>query len=587
VLLILRVSDARSKDIKTASLGSHDIKPYKKLPTKNIIPEKSFDIVIDPIDPKRISKEPIKSLTKSSMVKAGLVFWGTIGVYYLAKTTNILSYFGWGAKNSKDLNRGEITSKKMGENDLTVRRDLETKIQANNPSMNHISQTYKGEDRTVKFKEIEIEKFEDLQEEDKNLLDGRSFNRRSISIENPIPNQHIIVGKSFNLTINGNDVFNSSSALSFLDAINIPNWLTSYCNPKLIGTCDVPGGHILLHDNYAYVSGRGSGLYIIDVSNPMNPILKGSYITSSAVGASVVDNYTYFLTYHDLHIIEISDPQNPTFKGSYEIPGNPDGIKIVDNYAYIVAWNSGLHVIEVSDPPNPIFKGSYVTDYGAHGIYVLGNYAYIINSHPASFHVVDISDPLHPTLKGSYRLSGGSIVALSGNYAYVEDIYPTRLRIIDVNDPTNPHPIGDEYGIHGFSGIAISGNYAYVTGGYEYGDLGLKIIDISDPSNLMLKGSYETPAKALGVAVSSDYVYVTDGDKGLHIIFPNFNELTLSGTPEFTGTYNIDISACNEAKEYIIDSFNVIVENNAPIVLNPIQDQTATAIPAEHFLEVN
>jgi len=46
--------------------------------------------------------------------------------------------------------------------------------------------------------------------------------------------------------------------------------------------------------NYAYVADGGSGLQIIDISNPINPTLKSNYDTSDfAYGVQVVGNYAY------------------------------------------------------------------------------------------------------------------------------------------------------------------------------------------------------------------------------------------------------------------------------------------------------
>jgi hypothetical protein len=86
--------------------------PVKKLPTKNIIFKIPVFTITDPMDSKRVSKEPTGYLKASSIVKAGLVFSATIGVYYLTKATKIISYFRWEVKNSKDASKGEITKER-------------------------------------------------------------------------------------------------------------------------------------------------------------------------------------------------------------------------------------------------------------------------------------------------------------------------------------------------------------------------------------------------------------------------------------------------------------------------------------------
>ena len=75
------------------SLGSHKKIPSKKLPAKNIFSNIQPPVITDPIDPKRISKKFANRLTMSSAVKAGLVFFATVGSYYLTKATKIFFLF--------------------------------------------------------------------------------------------------------------------------------------------------------------------------------------------------------------------------------------------------------------------------------------------------------------------------------------------------------------------------------------------------------------------------------------------------------------------------------------------------------------
>ena len=114
----------KSKETEMISPINQKIMSFKKLTAKNIFFNKQELIITNPIDPTRISKEPTNCLTKSSLVKAGLVFLVTVGGYYLAKTTNILSYFGWREKNQnlKDVGNSEIVKVKNRANALNVRK---------------------------------------------------------------------------------------------------------------------------------------------------------------------------------------------------------------------------------------------------------------------------------------------------------------------------------------------------------------------------------------------------------------------------------------------------------------------------------
>jgi hypothetical protein len=579
------IQKVESKETEMISPINHTTMPSKKLPIEYIISNIQLSVITDPIDPKRISKESTNSLTMSSAVKAGLVFFGTLGVYYLTKTTNILSCFGWGAKNSdsKNIGSSEIAKVKNRENAMSVGTNLETARQGvNSPSVNQIVQAYKDEDRRVKFEGMKVEEFKNSPKvKEENVGMRRSDGRRSISVQNPIPDQKATVRKIFELTIDGNNVFNSSSALS-LEATNIPPWLTSISiiNPTFKGSYDTPGRAcgVTLSGNYAYVGAGDFGLQIVDISDPSNPTFKGSYDTLNYAYGGVVlfGNYAYVEVGGDwdgLQIIDVSDPSNPTFKGSYNTPYWGVEVALSENYAFVLTHDGCLQIINVTDPSNPTFKSSYNVPYRAHGIAVSGNYAYVANNR-WGLQIIDISDPANPTFKGLYDTPDRACeVAVFGNYAYVAD-RDSGLQIIDINNPSNPTFKGSYDTPDRAYDVVVFGNYAYVADW----DSGLQIIDISDPSNPTFEGSYDTPGNAYGIALSGNYAYVADRDSGLQIIALNMDKtgkLIFFGTPSSLGTYSVDIEACNEEVECLTDSFDIIVGNKAPIVANPLQNQTA------------
>jgi hypothetical protein len=527
------IPEVKSQKLEKTSLGSHVTIPVKKLPVENIFSNIQSPIITDPIDPKRVFKFT-NNLTAKSAVKAMLVFVGTIGTYYLAKTTGIFSFLGLKAKNPnlKEVVNSEIMEVKTTENSLSLKTNLETARQANNPSINRIAQTYKTEDRAVKFEEIKIEEFENFQkiEKQENLRMQKSFSRRSINIQNPIPNQNATVGELFELTIEGSDVFNSINSSLSLEATNIPSWLMLTPlnpNPTFKGSYDTPGDAygVILSGNYAYVADQDSGLQIIDIRNPSNPTFKGSYDISFVNGITVSGSYAYVAGEGGLQVIDITDPVNPTFKSSYDTLYTPQGAVVSGNYAYVVVAG-GLQIIDISDPSNPTFKGSYDTFYPLSGIAVSGNYAYV-GVHGARYgsglQIIDISDPSNPTSKGFYSTFYPLFtIAVSGNYGCV-NIGDSGLQIVDISDPSNPTSKGF-YDMPRFvAEVALSGNYAYVA---DYGS-GLQIIDISNTSNPTFESSYDTPGYAKGVALFGNYAYVADGSSGLQIIALNPDEIRM------------------------------------------------------------
>jgi hypothetical protein len=523
-------------------------------------------ITKDPIEPKRVSKNPESSLNAKSLAKALGVSLFMLGGYFLIKGTNVFSYFKRmvGESNLKNLHGSEITKVK---NVISTRGTLETVRETGNPFVNYATSNYKSGDSTVKFEEIKVKNFKNLLEveKEKNVEMRKSPSRRSINVQNPIPNQNTIVEKLFNLTIDGNHVFSSSSALS-LEAKNIPTWLTSTLNPNptFKGSYITPdeATGVVVSGNYAYVAADFSGLQIIDISDPANPTFKSSYDTLySASAVDLLGNYAYVADRTGLEIVDVSDLSNPTFKGSYDTPAIAYGVTVFGNYAYMADGESGLQIVDITDPANPTFKGSYDTSYAIYEVAISGNYAYLAEGKEGLL-IIDITDHANPTLKGSYGLPDYiGAVAVFDNYAYMGG--SKGVEIVDVSDPANPTFKGSYDTPGSTMALTLSGNFAYIA---DYHG-GLQIIDISDLSNPTFKASYDLPDYAYQVALSGNCAYVADFASGLQIVALNSDELTLSGTPNFVGTYGVDIEACNEIMECATDSFDIIVENSSPKAL--------------------
>jgi len=176
-----------------------------------------------------------------------------------------------------------------------------------------------------------------------------------------------------------------------------------------------------------------------------------------------------------LSIIDITNPSNPTLKGSYA--GEGWDVQVIGDYAYIANGYSGLQIVNISDPTAPTLVSNFLGSqfYRQRGIEVVGNYAYV-PSELQGLLIIDISDPSAPILKGTYDTPGEAIrVSVEGNYAYVAD-ETYGLQIINISNPTNP-TLAENYDTSGsVADVRVIGDYAYVADGVG----GLKIIDVSD-----------------------------------------------------------------------------------------------------------
>ena len=245
----------------------------------------------------------------------------------------------------------------------------------------------------------------------------------------------------------------------------------------LAGAYDTPGSafQVYVSGSYAYVADAGSGLQIINISNPAAPTLAGTYYNEvTAEGVYVSGSYAYVADGpNGLVIINISNPAAPTLAGTYNTLGTAYAVYVSGSYAYVANGSYGLVIINIANPAAPTLVGTYDTLGNAFGVYVSGSYAYVAET-SSGLQIINVSTPSTPTLAGTYDTPGNA------------------------------------YGVY------VSGSYAYVAD-YSYG---LQIINVSNPAAPTLAGTYNTPGLALGVYVSGIYTYVADSSSGgLQIIF--------------------------------------------------------------------
>ena len=225
---------------------------------------------------------------------------------------------------------------------------------------------------------------------------------------------------------------------------------------------------IFVSGNYAYVASAGSNaLEIVDVSNPANPVHKGSIqdgtggaFLNNPYGVFVSGNYAYVTSAgsNALEIIDVTDPANPIHKSSIVDGGGfvpclslPSSVYVSGNYAYVASLGSNaLEIVNVTDPSSPVHVGRLDDGggiapflYDPRSVYVSGNYAYVASTGDNSLEIVDVTDAANPAHKGSIQDgNGGALlkkpysIFVSGSYAYVASHDSSALEIVDIGTIT-------------------------------------------------------------------------------------------------------------------------------------------------------
>ncbi|MFH1700755.1 MAG: hypothetical protein ABIE07_09235 [Candidatus Zixiibacteriota bacterium] len=234
---------------------------------------------------------------------------------------------------------------------------------------------------------------------------------------------------------------------------------------------DKPAYDLKVRGNIAYVNSF-TEFYTLDISDPANPLLLGTYNPGVPYiyNVSLIGNYAYLgENLSGFEVIDISDPSSPTKVGpSYHPPDVAKDFVFANGYAFLANRAGGVRVYDISDPASPVYITSYSASAWATSLAVSGNYLYVgIEHSPYGIDIFDISSPLTQTKVAS--LSGSNSVheiTASGNYVYHSGF---SFNVVDVSNPSDPVRLGSGFPTHGDPwGIAISGNMAFL-GERSYG----------------------------------------------------------------------------------------------------------------------
>jgi hypothetical protein len=251
--------------------------------------------------------------------------------------------------------------------------------------------------------------------------------------------------------------------------------------------------NITMYEGRLYACAGDLGVQIVDVSNPLNPVVAGQIPGSSgAVDVAIADSVAFTVrgglarpTTVDLR--RINDP--PT--GLNIRGGVVSAVDVGSRFAYFVQVQGNLFVVSLDPRSLTPLRWSQTT-------------------HGTSADVRVYSDPM----SGGERLfianRAGSVDSETGvGFSAGVEVYdlsrpmqPEFMTMIDTSIPAER--------------IAFSGEVMYVTGG----DAGLELFDVSDVSSPVPIGSYSTTSPVRAAAAVPGAVILALGEEGLIALPP-------------------------------------------------------------------
>ncbi len=265
----------------------------------------------------------------------------------------------------------------------------------------------------------------------------------------------------------------------------------------------------------------------VDLSVPATPTVVGTVALPSAGSASAnctlaLEGSHLYVAAGDLFIIDVTNPADPVILGSYSSI-EPCKEIALDVDSGIAVLSPGFQLVDVSNPGSIVALGSLsdLGDDAGWGLAIDGDMVFAVDA--GNICVVDISDPTNPT-----KVNGEGFSATN---AYADVSFPEPntliavgpLQGLDILDTTNPtslsvisHLDGDYYWVDDspwgtvFRGIPV-----------EVKRLCVGFVDLFDLEHPRTTGNYSVPS-ALGglawaLAVAGGYVVVPYFDLGIAV----------------------------------------------------------------------
>lgn len=312
--------------------------------------------------------------------------------------------------------------------------------------------------------------------------------------------------------------------------------------------------------NSLYVGDSQNGLFVVDASNPLVPVVSGSvsgvyeFDAMAAFGNQLLTTGSSFIGGRIVNVIDISAPATPILAGSTALDGG-SVLRAVLTDGYAIGVGNDLLVYDLHDPANiaQVFSSPIDQATGAirtgNTLYLVGDsgiqvwdfttpaapmllrtvamptfapdqtaatpFGPLVLTHTDRGVLLGTADPLNPTLASSFVLPVGVSVhagAIDANHAYfAEEGYG-----LAVADATTLAPVGRydadlpaSLAARDIEDISVDAGRAYLAvWGY-----GVLIADLADPAHPVELGRFEFPF-ATAIEAHGNRVYVASTTNG-------------------------------------------------------------------------
>lgn len=285
---------------------------------------------------------------------------------------------------------------------------------------------------------------------------------------------------------------------------------------------------IAMRGDTAFFGNNNNIITTVDISNPRNPIVLGSYdpqisISEHALSAKylAVQDTTLYSSYgKGLTVFSVRNPSAIRILSFLPTGQENNNVVVRNRIAYVTSGFGGLWIGAVSNPSRTRPLGYFATPGYAYGLIVDSNVAYVSINHPMYFSneeawngimTLDVSRPESVRVLGTFQTGSPLAISKSGSLLFVSHgntIAPepdTTLTILDVSNPSTLRRAGCVVAGYAVYEIATRDSIAFLC---TY--TGLKIFDCRNLANPQLLSSSLRSARGISLKNQLAYVHRSD-----------------------------------------------------------------------------
>ena len=311
------------------------------------------------------------------------------------------------------------------------------------------------------------------------------------------------------VSTNANGVFAYMVVGTKLVVVDVTNPLSPVVRSQLTVSSMGSGFSLATSGSRVFMAPYGSGVRMVDVSDPDHPIDQGQVANVTATSVAAANDLVYAAGPITFNVLSYASG-SLSVVGYASVSSSGKNLAVSGNRCYLAGGPNGFLIVDVSNPAIPASLAQLAASSGDYTSAARsGNFLYATFGN--GFGVFDISSPALPTLVGKYSgLSGWDIVVTNGIACFCGG--GTETRIVNVSNPSAPALISTIPGTFVYAYKMVrAGNLLLIAGNLGFSHAGFALVDVGSPASPLTHSKLDfgpSSGTAWSVAVSGNKAVV-------------------------------------------------------------------------------